>query len=254
MEKMMRNMRAQGGALKEFAKFTEHANARDYEALEHILEHFNKTGDDDFVEDVFISLSMFLAARSGGRVTEKTERLADNIGFGVKKSIEYLFQLAQIQDIELVGTFLCRIGDKERKERSPLAIMRELVAQHAEPAASLANLAESLKAAEPMGPQDEEAVPETAVLERKFDAFKESTAEPVKVTLQVWDPAEGVSNEGIDLTEVEFKEVLDTVRKMREGYELAPDPDLTEEAVAALRRASGSVRLRKKESATAAAA
>jgi hypothetical protein len=101
-----------------------------------------------------------------------------------------------------------------------------------EPAASLTNLSESLNAAEPNS-EDEEAIPETTILERKFDEFKEKTEEPVKVTLQVWDPVEGCSDDGIDLTEKEFAAVLATVRKMREEKEV-----LMDEAVAAFERAA----------------
>jgi hypothetical protein len=113
-----------------------------------------------------------------------------------------------------------------------------------EPAESLANLSDSLDAGELK--DEEEAIPETGILERKFLKFKESSGEPVKVTLQVWEPVEGVSNHGIDLTEEEFVEALAAVQKMR-GEEWAPDPVLADEAVAAMKRASASVRLRTKE-------
>jgi hypothetical protein len=98
--------------------------------------------------------------------------------------------------------------------------------------------------AKPSEPRETaEVIPETTVLERKFQQFQEKTEEPVKVTLQVWDPVEGVSNDGIELTREEFAEVLATVRKTRaeESAEKEMTPEqqaLLDEAVATFKRYS----------------
>jgi hypothetical protein len=62
---------------------------------------------------------------------------------------------------------------------------------------------------------DEEVVTETALLGRKFYKFKEACSEAPRVTVQLWDRTEGISDDSIDLNEDEFAKVLATVREMR---------------------------------------
>jgi hypothetical protein len=259
MENMMRHMSAQGGALKQFANFMEHANTRNFEALEHTLKAFNTTTYEDFEEVAFIALSMFLAARSG-ETTEETARLADNIGFGAKQAIEHLFAHAPIPDIDLVAEFLCRIADNERKERNPLAIMRELVAEKSdptkvEPTASIDKLADSLKAAEPAA-QDpdpdnlDENSPALHPLEwmrLKYEKSKKEDWGSIHFTMNIY--RDGYTDLGVDLDEDDFKAIIAGWKMQQvEDEEPAPNPEaepLVDDMVATFEKLSGVLARRK---------
>jgi hypothetical protein len=95
-------------------------------------------------------------------------------------------------------------------------------AEHAGAAASPPELPESLEAAEAEGG---EANDPTAA-EEKYDRLKAKYDQDIKVSVQIWDPEEGTSDVDVLLSEAEFREVLITVRRMRDGgYEHLPIPD-----------------------------
>jgi hypothetical protein len=75
--------------------------------------------------------------------------------------------------------------------------------------------------------EDEPVIDEATVLERKFDEFKkENDGNSGEVTIQIWDPVDapgrGGSDDGINLTEDEFKWFIDRLRRRRAGEE---DPE-----------------------------
>jgi hypothetical protein len=88
---------------------------------------------------------------------------------------------------------------------------------------SLANLGESLDVEEPQAGEEEVIDAETDCLEKKFTELKEQTGSPIKVTLQVWDPIEGVSNDGMEIDETEFKYVIEELRRKRRGEPTADE-------------------------------
>ncbi len=269
MEKTTRTLAAQGGVMKQFAKFIDAADADEMEPLEKVLRHFNKSrGDDrDLVYSAFYMLTRHLASMEG-EVTHEIEVLADNLGCHFKHAAWTLFRDAAVPELELLSTFLGRIHEPPPSEvmhprKHVLAIMREFVERsdpkNVESAASLSNLSESLDAAEPM----EEASPVPNKLELLWEKFLELKAdkeEPLDFCLFAGDAH----------SEDEFKWVITGLRRRRRGEEdpeawvkrivtaifrphdspkplvetgeLVPDPDAMEECLTAIRKAVASVK------------
>ncbi len=128
----MRDLGAQGGAMKQFAKFCERANPQNFEALEALLKAFNKTDGDDFEGTAIEGLVRFMASRTGGKVSDE-QNVAENLGYAFQRAVKRLFKECAAPQIELVTNFLYCIENEERKERDPLAVMRELATSEAPP-------------------------------------------------------------------------------------------------------------------------
>jgi hypothetical protein len=109
-----------------------------------------------------------------------------------------------------------------------------------EPAESLANLSDSLDAAEQVDQYEG-----VDGMERFYQKQKHDQGEPPEVTIQIRED-EG-SSSVFSITEEEFAAVAATLRRMREEEEMVHDPAALEEAVAAFDKFKASIHPRGKE-------
>ncbi len=266
MDKIADLIDANGRCMREFAEFMKEAKPKQLDALRRMLKVFNRRGryeTDDFepyaIQGAVESMALSLASGEGDASFKKrARRLGENLSCAVYNL--YATKAPKL-DFDHFIYFISHLG---QAFGSPIEIMRKMVngeAVSAEPAISLTNLSESLDAAEPKG--DEETVPDTTMLERKFDEFEKEPG-PTPVTLFVGD------HNSIDLTREEFKYTIDRLRRRRRGEEdpeawvkrivtaifrphdspkplvetseLVPDPDAMEECLTAIRKAVASVK------------
>jgi hypothetical protein len=252
MDRIVELMEANGRCVREFAEFLKEAKPEQLNALRKILKNGRRWMAQDSHSDIeAAAIEVAVEIMAVGVVS------ADEADAAFKKSARELgghfacaayrmyAEKAPKEDFDQLKYLLERIGDKPFV--TALKIMREMIAANeetpkpaadaGEPAASLVNLSESLAAAEP---KEEEAISEIDNIEKKFQELK-AEGTPLE-----WLSLFVSNSNSINLTGEEFEAALATVRKMREE-ELAPDPALVDEAVAAMKRAAESVRMRRKE-------
>lgn len=176
MRHVSQELKQKAGCMKEIATFLDRAEGKDFSALKEALELFNNTEDDSGLACSAVP-SLLRSFALGKDSSPEFAEAAEGLGCQcwlltnwVSRHVEGVAALKMLSDLmKRIHMLKKRVAFDP--DRTVLAVMREMVAEHQEPEASLNNLAESLDAAEPeLTPEAAAAMAEAVAA---FDRFKE---------------------------------------------------------------------------------